>query len=154
VYSVHRKIVLKFMRVAQSFHFLPLCKMFKRFLAAHIILFMSVRLSAWQRSAPTGQIFIKFHIWAFVENMSRKSDRNDGWPTLQADVCNFTITSPTTVLQWQYLTQNLWRKSKHILCWVTLSPEWCCLRDYLERYWRERDVADANMAQALCMLDN
>ena len=32
----------------------------------------SVRLSAWNNSAPTGRIFIRFDILAFFENLSRK----------------------------------------------------------------------------------
>jgi len=33
----------------------------------------SVRLSAWNNSAPTGRIFIKFYIWVFLEKLLRKS---------------------------------------------------------------------------------
>jgi len=33
---------------------------------------MSVRLSAWNNSAPTAQIFMKFGIRVFFENLSRK----------------------------------------------------------------------------------
>jgi hypothetical protein len=33
---------------------------------------MSVSLSAWNNSAPTGRIFLKFDIWVFFENISRK----------------------------------------------------------------------------------
>jgi hypothetical protein len=36
------------------------------------ISFMSVRPSAWNNSAPTGRIFIKFDILAFFEYLSRK----------------------------------------------------------------------------------
>ena len=32
----------------------------------------SVRLSAWNNSAPTGRIFMKFDIWIFFESLSRK----------------------------------------------------------------------------------
>jgi hypothetical protein len=35
-----------------------------------------VRLSAWDDSAPTRWIFVKFDIWVFFENMSRKSKFN------------------------------------------------------------------------------
>jgi len=31
-----------------------------------------VRPSAWKNSAPTGRIFMKFYIWVFFENLSRK----------------------------------------------------------------------------------
>ena len=33
---------------------------------------MSVRPSACNNSAPTGWIFMKFDIWVFFENLSRK----------------------------------------------------------------------------------
>jgi len=33
---------------------------------------MSVRLTAWNESAPAGRIFMKADIWVFFENMSRK----------------------------------------------------------------------------------
>jgi len=33
---------------------------------------ISVGLSAWNNSAPTGRIFMKFDIWVFFENLSRK----------------------------------------------------------------------------------
>jgi hypothetical protein len=44
----------------------------------------SVRPPAWNNSAPTGRIFIKFNIWVFLENLLRKfkfslqSDKNNG----------------------------------------------------------------------------
>jgi len=33
---------------------------------------MSARLSTWNKSAPTWQIFIKFDIWVFLEDLPRK----------------------------------------------------------------------------------
>jgi hypothetical protein len=33
---------------------------------------LSFRLSAWNDSAPTGRILMKFYIWAFAENLPRK----------------------------------------------------------------------------------
>ena len=39
---------------------------------ATIILVMSVRLSAWDNSAPTGWSFMKFDIWVFFKTPSRK----------------------------------------------------------------------------------
>jgi len=41
----------------------------KRMLASSCL---SVCLSAWNNSAPTGRIFLKFDIWVFFENRSRK----------------------------------------------------------------------------------
>ena len=34
---------------------------------------LSVRLSAWNNSAPTGRIFVKFGMWRFFETLSKKS---------------------------------------------------------------------------------
>ena len=36
------------------------------------ITFMSVRLYAWNNSAPNGRIFMKFGIWVCLENLSGK----------------------------------------------------------------------------------
>jgi hypothetical protein len=33
---------------------------------------VSACLSAWNNSASTGRIFMKFYIWGFFENVSRK----------------------------------------------------------------------------------
>ena len=37
---------------------------------------LSVSPSSWNNSAPTGRIFMKFDIWAFLENLSRKFKKN------------------------------------------------------------------------------
>jgi hypothetical protein len=39
--------------------------------------------TAWNNSTSTGRIFMKFDIWRFFENMSLKSDRNNGHFTLR-----------------------------------------------------------------------
>jgi hypothetical protein len=44
---------------------------------------MSVRPSAWNNSAPTGRIFMKFHIWVLFENLSGKVKQGKAVP-LQA----------------------------------------------------------------------
>jgi len=46
---------------------------------------MPVRPSAWENSAPTGWIFLKFDTWVFFENLSRKlqSDKNNAYSTWQ-----------------------------------------------------------------------
>jgi hypothetical protein len=35
--------------------------------------YVSVRPSAWNKWAPTGRIFMKFDIWVFLEDLSKKS---------------------------------------------------------------------------------
>jgi hypothetical protein len=45
---------------------------FAKFRKATISFVLSVRPSTWKNSAPTGRIFMKFDIWVFFENLSRK----------------------------------------------------------------------------------
>jgi len=45
---------------------------FAKLRKATINFVMSVCPSAWNNSAPTGRVFVKFDIWVFFENMSRK----------------------------------------------------------------------------------
>jgi hypothetical protein len=46
---------------------------FRKLRKATISFPMSVLLSAWSNSAPTGQIFMKFDIWEFFENCRENS---------------------------------------------------------------------------------
>ena len=45
---------------------------FAKLRKATVTYVMSVRPPAWNISAPTGRILIKFDIWAFLESLSRK----------------------------------------------------------------------------------
>jgi hypothetical protein len=47
-------------------------KRVRKFAEATISFVVSVRSFAWNNSPPTGQIFMKFDIWLFFENRSRK----------------------------------------------------------------------------------
>ena len=40
-------------------------------LSLYLSVFLSVRPSAWNNSATTGRIFMKFYIWLFLENITR-----------------------------------------------------------------------------------
>jgi hypothetical protein len=66
-------------------------------------LLVSSRPSAWNNSAPTGRIFIKFGICTFFENQSTKikvslkSDKNNG--TVHDDVRKFMLTSRRILLR-------------------------------------------------------
>jgi len=69
---------------------------------AAIIFPMSVCLSAWNRSVHTGRVFMKFGIWVFIKNMSRKfkfylylTKITDTW---HGDVCTF-MTSRSVLLK-------------------------------------------------------
>jgi len=52
---------------------------FAKWRKATVIFVMSVRLSACSNSSPTGQIFIKFCIWRYFENLSKKSSLIKIW---------------------------------------------------------------------------
>jgi hypothetical protein len=81
----------------------------------------SNRPSAWNNSAPTGWIFVKFDVWVLFENLSRKVKFD--WSlirmtcNLHEELCTFFIMSLCIE---KYFRQNLSRKSKH-----TFYIEWC-----------------------------
>jgi len=58
---------------------------------------MSVRPSAWNNSVPIGRIFMKYYIWGFFEDLSRKfmSDQTLTRITriLPGSQCTFTVIS-------------------------------------------------------------
>jgi len=69
--------------ILQSLHIYYVCtamlqssgcfSMFRRVRNVAAICFvMSVLPSTWNNSVPTGRIFMKFGIWVFFENVSRK----------------------------------------------------------------------------------
>jgi hypothetical protein len=58
---------------------------------------MSVRLSEWNNSSPTGQRLMKFDILVFFENMRRKFKFRENLAritsTSHEDLCTFKIMS-------------------------------------------------------------
>jgi hypothetical protein len=70
----------------------------------------SVCPSAWNNSAPTGRIFSKFDIWAFLENLSRKFkfrlNRTIITGTLREDRYTFVIIPRSFLLR----MRNVWDK--------------------------------------------
>jgi hypothetical protein len=72
--------------------------------------------SAWNNSAPTGQIFIKFDFGTFRKSVQKvhvslKSDKNNGYCTQRPmHVCDSISLNSS----WNQtcLSQNLWRESK------------------------------------------
>jgi hypothetical protein len=69
----------------------------------------SVRPSARNNSAPSGRIFMKFDIWVFFENLSRKFkfhyNRTTITCTLHEDLCTFMMS------RWIFLRMgNAWDK--------------------------------------------
>jgi len=72
---------------------------FAKLRKATISFVMSVRLSAWNKSAPTERIFVKFGIWGVLEHLLRKLkfryNRTRTTSTLHEDHYTF----------WSYLAQ-------------------------------------------------
>ena len=86
-----------------------------------ISLFMSVRLSAWNNTAPTGQFFIKFDIWGFFENLSRKlhfhCNRTRETGNLRGDQDTFFVVSHSVLPRMKHISDNVVEKPEtHILC--------------------------------------
>ena len=90
---------------------------------------MSVCLSALNNSAPTEQIFMKIHIWAFFEKtlekiqVPLKSDKNNGYFTWRPIYIFFFHISLFAV-EWEMFWEKVVKKIKtHILCSATFFPE-------------------------------
>jgi len=87
-----------------------------RFAKSEFSFVISVRLSAWNNSASTGRIFMKFDIWLFSENLPRKFKvyqnltRITG--TLLQDVCTLLITSRSILLRMRNFQTKVVQKMK------------------------------------------
>jgi len=84
----------------------------------------SVRLSAWNNSAPIGQIFMKFDIRIFFKNLSRKfkfhSIRTNVTGTLHEDQYAFLIICRSVLLRRKNYSDKVVEKIKtHISCSTT-----------------------------------
>jgi hypothetical protein len=74
-------------------------------------------------SAPTGWIFMKFHIWGFFENLSRKFKFHENWTrikgTLHEDQFTFLSYLAHFFLEWEmFQTKVVEKLETHVLCWV------------------------------------
>ena len=109
----------------------PLSRIIRVFLAffgklrkATISFVMSVRLSAWNNSASTGRIYVKFGIWIFFENIEKiqvslKSDKNESYFTWRS-IHIFLSNLAKFFLEWEIFQTKFVQKIKtHILCSVT-----------------------------------
>ena len=120
-----------------------------KFPKAAISFVMSVCPSAWNNSAPTGRILIKFYIW-FSENLSRKlkSDKNPRriTGTLHKDV---HLRYPAVFfLRWKISQIKVVEEIKtHILRWVTSFRKSWGLWDKREKYRAAKAATDDNIIQ-------
>jgi len=120
---------------------------------------MSVRLSvhpsAWSNSTPTRRISIKFDIWGFFENLSRKLNfhQNVAKMTgiLHEGQYTFSIKSRSVLLIVRNVPSNSYRRNQntHIeLSNFFFPPKECSLCDNVENYCRAGHATNDNMARA------
>ena len=101
-------------------------KLFIKLLLLHLVgclycyrFVMSVRLSAWNNSAPTGCIFMKFDVWVFFENVSKKFNFHDENSTrisgtLQEDQYTFFTISRSVLLRMRNVSDEKFRENQNI----------------------------------------
>ena len=113
---------------------------------------MSVRLSAWKNSSPTGTIFIKFDIFRLYVQKFKfllKSEKNYRYCTWRASYTEINISLSSSWNK-KCFRQKLKIKSKHT-CYVQqlfFFRKSCSLWDNVEKYYRARQVTDDNIAHA------
>ena len=152
----HRSI-----KTEESFLVMPkLLDAFSKLRKATIGVVMSVCLSAWNNSAPTGRIFMKFDTWVFFESRSRKFKFHENQTRISG-----ALHMKPYIHYWQYLAQFFveWEMFQtkavdeiktHILCSVTVFRKSFLLWDNVGKVPWSRTTADDNMAHAYCMLGN
>ena len=126
---------------------------------------MSVRPSAWNNSAPTGWVFMKFKIRGFFENLSKKkiqvslkSNKNKEYFTLRPiHIYFFDHISHISSYNEKCFRHKFAEKIKtHILCSVFFffffSRKSYRLWQNVEKYRRAGKKTNDNMAYAHCML--
>jgi len=81
---------------------------------------LSVRPAAWKSSTVTGRISMKFNVWIFLENLSRKWNFHSYLKEYRKFYMKISVRT------WQHLAkvsynekccrQNLYRESQHTFC--------------------------------------
>ena len=132
----------------QNVKFLDVFAMLRK---ATFLCFVSVRLSAWRNSVPTGRISINLYIWVFFGNLARKFKFNEVWHRVLYMKTNKHVWSHLAqfFLEWEMLqTRVVERNKARILCSVTFFRKPCCLWNNLWEYCRAGQATDDNMAHA------
>ena len=117
----------------------------------------SICLYAWNNSAPTGRIFMKFYILSVFRKsvnvqFSLKSDWLTG--TLHEHQYTFLIYLAHFFLEWEMFQTRVVEKIKTpTLCWVTFSRKFAVCEKTVEQNCRAGQATDDNMAHSLCVLD-
>jgi len=104
-----------------SFPFLSAFGISRRATISFLMSFrLAIRLFAWNNSASTGRIFMKFYIWGFFENLSKilvslKSEKNKLyfiWRRMH--ICDIILVNYLRIKN--ISEKNLFRKLKHVFC--------------------------------------
>ena len=120
----------------------------------------SVLPSAWNSSASTGRISMKFDIRGFFENLSKKFKfhKNQIRITciLHEDQYTFSIISRWVFLKMKkkmLKTHVVEKLETRILCSVFFFENLAFFWDNVEKCCRARQATDDNMAHVHCLLD-
>ena len=123
------------------------CK--KRLLASsHLSVRPSVRPPAWNNSAPTKRIFIKFDIWIFFENLSPKFkfqyNRTIITGTLHDDQCTFLIISRSFLLRTKNVSDRCCRGNQNtrFMLWIFFPGNCAVYEIILKECGRSRQATD------------
>jgi hypothetical protein len=134
------------------FYFQALSKIYEKRLLSSSCL--SVPPFAWNNSAVTERIFVKFDIWLLFENVSRyfklhyNLTRMIG--TLHEDRCTFMVISRRILLKMKRFRTKIVEKMKtHILCSVTFFRNSCRLWYSMQEYSTARRATDSNIIRRM-----
>jgi hypothetical protein len=116
---------------------------------------LSLRLSVWSNSFPTGRIFMKFEYFSKIcQENSIFTEIWHEWRVLYMTTDIHFRSHLAQFLEWEIFQRKFVGEIKtHILCSVTFSRKSCLFWDNVETYCRTRLATDDNMAHAHCVLD-
>jgi hypothetical protein len=115
---------------------------------------MSVCPSAWNNSAPTGRIFMKFDIYVFFENLLRKFKFHQNMTritgALHEGLCAFMIISDWILPRMRNISDKSCKENQNTcLCLVTFPCKSCRLWDNMEKYGTTRQATDDNITRRM-----
>jgi hypothetical protein len=121
---------------------------------------LSVCASTQTNSTPTGRIFMKFNIWVFFDNLSRKLILIQNFTritsTLHENQYTFMITSSSVLLRLRNVSDKFVEKIRTRILYSIFFffLKSCSLWDNVESYCTTGQTTDDYLAHAHCMLDD
>jgi hypothetical protein len=117
----------------------------------------SVRLSAWNNSASIRQIFMKFYICIFLENLLRKFKFNYNMARIIGSLLEdqYTFISHSVLFRMRNVSDKSYRGSQntHFILYIVSFSENRAVWDKVKTYCTGGQAIADNMAHAHCMLD-